>query len=83
MKRLREKTANWLYKLADKLTDPIRFPLENTDSQKAREHLCVEAGHDWKTTLGKSEKADDATTSKRVYCARCGQRYHQHIYRNL
>lgn len=50
------------------------------ESQVLAEQECVINGHIWRSKLHKNEGPYEVGTKERVYCVRCGQKYHEHIY---
>lgn len=80
MKHLLENFAFWLL---DKVKSKhfVKSEHEKDDLQILREQKCVAKGHIWKSYGIKNASNDDLTTSERCFCARCGQKYHKHIYK--
>lgn len=54
---------------------------EKNELQILKEQDCVAKGHIWRSYGIKDASSDNLKTQNRVYCVRCGQKYHKHIYR--
>lgn len=80
MKHLLENFAFWLLDKT-KGNRHVKSKQQNDDLQILKEQECVAKGHIWKTYGIKDASNDDLTTSERCFCARCGQKYHKHIYK--
>lgn len=75
MRRLLQKLAFWLL-------DVTKYKPVRDELQTLKEMKCAEKGHIWISDYLKSENADNVPTKDRCYCLRCGQKYHEHIYKN-
>ena len=76
MKRLLRSICFWIL---DKTKGKKKNSLM---SQILAEQECVVNGHIWKSKLHKNEGPYEVKTKDRVYCVRCGQKYHEHVYDN-
>lgn len=74
MKKILRKFAFWIL-------DRVKISQEKDDLQVFKEQECVAKGHIWKTYGIKNAENDNLKTNERCFCARCGQRYHQHVYK--
>ena len=76
MKRLLRSICFWIL-------DKTKSKKKNSPmSQILAEQECVANGHIWKSKLHKNEGPYEVKTKDRIYCVRCGQKYHKHIYDN-
>lgn len=74
MKRFIRKICFWiLYKTNSKKNN---LPM----SQILAELECVISGHTWKSKVHGNKGPYEVKTKDRVYCTRCGQKYHEHTY---
>lgn len=74
MKQLIRKFAFWLL-------DITNYKPKQDALQIAKEQKCVEEGHIWRSELSKTPNAINLKTKNRIFCVRCGQKYHEHIYK--
>lgn len=76
MKRLIQKFAFWLL-------DITKNQLIRDELQILKEIKCVEEGHIWRSEFDrKHQQSINTKTRNRVYCVRCGQKYHEHVYKS-
>lgn len=74
---MRNKIAIALQWLVNKLTNK-KDPVKYNDVQKLKEMGCAESGHLW--TKFKNNDKLSKPIKERMYCRRCGQLYHEHVY---
>lgn len=69
---MRNKIAIMLQRLVNKIASKKR---KSNNLQKLKEIGCVESGHLWT-----KYKDNSKPIKERMYCRRCGQLYHEHVY---
>lgn len=80
MKKLLQSFAFWILDKT-KSKDVVKSKHWTDELQILKEQECVAKGHIWKSYGIKDASNDDLTTKERCFCARCGQKYHKHIYK--
>lgn len=88
MKKTLFKFALWLANktkpsLDISMSDVVEENQNKSELQKFKEHECVEKGHIWRSYGIKNSDNDKISTKERCFCARCGQKYHKHIYKQF
>ena len=73
MKKFKYLLACFFVNIANFITK--KDPYKNYNLQKMKEMACARDGHLWTKFEDPNKKLKD-----RVYCRRCGQMYHEHVY---
>lgn len=78
MKKLIKRICFWVL---DRLKTKHEDDRHKSSLQILLEQECVAKGHIWRSKLTKSKRdVADVKTTHRLFCERCGQRYHTHVY---